>query len=237
MAGRWLIPLLLLGVAWGQELIDQLLFQGRWNLPMGPGLPLWGVLTAPFSHAGFGHLLSNSLVFVPLSWLVLSRGMRDYIAVWLGVLLVAVPIALVWPSASHGLSGVVYGLLGYLLLIGWLERRIVPILLGLLSLWLYGSALFALIPGCPPPASVGWAMQEGFLAVCWRQRLSNGSQGQADRLRDRAPERPGGEPCRPQNPVDGSRDGNTTAAPRRRSSRWRHAGRCGHPPAHTCANG
>ena len=160
MAGRWLIPLLLLGVAWGQELIDQLLFQGRWNLPMGPGLPLWGVLTAPFSHAGFGHLLSNSLVFVPLSWLVLSRGMRDYIAVWLGVLLVAVPIALVWPSASHGLSGVVYGLLGYLLLIGWLERRIVPILLGLLSLWLYGSALFALIPGVSP-AGVSWVGHAG----------------------------------------------------------------------------
>ena len=160
MAGRWLIPLLLLGVAWGQELIDQLLFHGRWNLPMGPGLPLWGVLTAPFSHAGFGHLLSNSLVFVPLSWLVLSRGMRDYIAVWLGVLLVAVPIALVWPSASHGLSGVVYGLLGYLLLIGWLERRIVPILLGLLSLWLYGSALFALIPGVSP-AGVSWVGHAG----------------------------------------------------------------------------
>ena len=160
MAGRWLIPLLLLGVAWGQELIDQVLFQGRWNLPMGPRLPLWGVLTAPFSHAGFGHLLSNSLVFVPLSWLVLSRGMRDYIAVWLGVLLVAVPIALVWPSASHGLSGVVYGLLGYLLLIGWLERRIVPILLGLLSLWLYGSALFALIPGVSP-AGVSWVGHAG----------------------------------------------------------------------------
>ena len=160
MAARWLIPLLLLGLAWAQELIDQLFFQGRWNLPMGPGLPLWGVLTAPFSHAGFSHLISNSLVFVPLSWLVLTRGVRDYIAIWLGVWLTALPIALFWPSASHGLSGVVYGLLGYLLLIGWLERRILPILLGLISLWLYGSALFALIPGISP-AGVSWVGHAG----------------------------------------------------------------------------
>ena len=158
-----MIPLLLLGLAWCQELIDQLLFQGRWNLPMGPGLPLWGVLTAPFSHSGFGHLLSNSLVFLPLSWLVLTRGTKDYIAVWLGVMITAIPIALIWPSASHGLSGVVYGLLGYLLFIGWLERRLVPIVLSLLTLWLYGTALLALIPGVSP-AGVSWIGHAGGFA-------------------------------------------------------------------------
>ena len=158
-----MIPLLLLGLAWCQELIDQLLFQGRWNLPMGPGLPLWGVLTAPFSHSGFGHLLSNSLVFLPLSWLVLTRGTKDYIAVWLGVMITAIPIALIWPSASHGLSGVVYGLLGYLLFIGWLERRLMPIVLSLLTLWLYGTALFALIPGVSP-AGVSWIGHAGGFA-------------------------------------------------------------------------
>ena len=163
MAARWLIPLFLLGMAWCQELIDQLLFQGRWNLPMGLGLPLWGVLTAPFSHAGFGHLISNSLAFLPLSWLVLTRGIRDYIAVWIAVVITAVPIALIWPSASHGLSGVVYGLLGYLLLIGWLERRFLPILLGLVSLWLYGTALLALIPGVSP-AGVSWVGHAGGFA-------------------------------------------------------------------------
>ena len=158
-----MIPLLLLGLAWCQELIDQLLFQGRWNLPMGPGLPLWGVLTAPFSHSGFGHLLSNSLVFLPLSWLVLTRGTKDYIAVWLGVMITAIPIALIWPSASHGLSGVVYGLLGYLLFIGWLERRLMPIVLSLLTLWLYGTALLALIPGVSP-AGVSWIGHAGGFA-------------------------------------------------------------------------
>ena len=156
--------------AWLQELIDQLLFAGRWNLPMGQGLPLWGIFTAPFSHSGFTHLISNSLVFLPLSWLVLTRGMRDYLAVWIAVILVEIPVALLWPAASHGLSGVVYGLLGYLLLIGWLERRIVSIGLSLLALWLYGSALIALIPGASP-AGVSWighagGFSAGLLAAC-----------------------------------------------------------------------
>ena len=155
MGNRYLIPVLLLALAWGQELIDQLVFSGTWNLPMGPGQPWWGVLTAPFSHAGFAHLISNSLVFLPLSWLVISRGVRDYIAIWVAVIVINVPVALLWPARSHGLSGVVYGLLGYLLLIGWLEKRILSMLLSAVVFWIYGSTLFALIPGISP-AGVSW---------------------------------------------------------------------------------
>jgi membrane associated rhomboid family serine protease len=149
------IPIALLTVAWGQELLDQLLFGGRWNLPMQPGGSLLGVLTAPFSHSGFAHLLANSLVFLPLSWLVLLRGRRDYLAVWLGVILAAVPVWLWWPVGSHGLSGVVYGLLGYLLLIGWLEKRPLSIVLSLVTLVAYGGVLPSLIP-LFSPAGVSW---------------------------------------------------------------------------------
>ena len=100
MRTRLLLPLLILALAWGQELIDQLLFAGQWNLPMGPDQPWWGVITAPFSHAGFGHLISNSLVFLPMSWLVLSRGMRDYLSVWLSVLLINIPVPCSGPPAA-----------------------------------------------------------------------------------------------------------------------------------------
>jgi len=163
---RWrlLLPLLLLALAWSQELVDQLVFAGQWNLPMGPGLPLWRVMSAPFSHSGFGHLISNSVVFLPLSWLVLTRGLRDYVAVWIGVLILELPVALFWPAASHGLSGVVYGLLGYLMLIGWLEKRFLSIVIGFIAFWLYGSALVALIPGVSP-AGVSWIGHAGGFAA------------------------------------------------------------------------
>jgi membrane associated rhomboid family serine protease len=155
LGGNLLMPLALLALAWGQELVDQLLFGGTWNLPMLPGGSFVGVLTAPFSHSGFNHLIGNSMVFLPLSWLVLLRGRRDYLAVWIGVLVAAIPVWLWWPVGSHGLSGVVYGLLGYLLVIGWLEKRPLSIVLSLITLVAYGGVLPSLIP-LFSPAGVSW---------------------------------------------------------------------------------
>jgi membrane associated rhomboid family serine protease len=155
LKGVAVLPLLILAVPWVQETIDQLVFGGRWNLPMVPGGSFLGVLTAPFSHGGFGHLISNSLWFLPLSWLVLAKSRGDYLAVWLGVYATSIPVWLFWNQASHGLSGVIYGLLGYLLLIGWLERRPLSILLSLTALFVYGGALPSLLPFLSPPG-VSW---------------------------------------------------------------------------------
>ncbi len=149
------LPPLILAVSWAQELVDQILFGGRFNLPMLPRGAFWGVLTAPFSHAGFAHLLANSLWFLPLSWLVLLHGRRAYLAVWLGVLAAAIPVWWFWPVGSHGLSGVNYGLLGYLLVIGWLEKRPLSLALSLFALVAYGGLLPTLLPFLSPPG-VSW---------------------------------------------------------------------------------
>ena len=50
LKGMAVLPVLILAVPWVQEIIDQVVFGGRWNLPMVPGGPFLGVLTAPFSH-------------------------------------------------------------------------------------------------------------------------------------------------------------------------------------------
>ena len=150
-----LIPVVVLGIAWLQEGIDQLLFRGQWNLPMVPGGSALGILTAPFSHGGWGHLLANSTLFLPLSWMVCFKSKRDYLAIWLGVFITAIPVWLWWPNGSHGLSGVVYGLLGYLLLIGWLERLPFSLVLSLSTLLLYGGVLPSLLPVFTP-AGVSW---------------------------------------------------------------------------------
>ncbi|MCT0198642.1 rhomboid family intramembrane serine protease [Synechococcus sp. CS-1325] len=155
LGGTALIPLIPLGLAWGQELADQLLFGGRWNLPMLPGGSFLGVLTAPFSHSGFDHLIGNSFWFLPLSWLVLLKSRRDYLAVWLGTYLLAIPVWLFWPAGSHGLSGVVFGLLGYLVVIGFLERRPLALALSVFSLISYGGFLPGLLPFFSPPG-ISW---------------------------------------------------------------------------------
>ncbi|UPM50593.1 MULTISPECIES: rhomboid family intramembrane serine protease [unclassified Synechococcus] len=155
-----LIPVVLLAIAWLQEGIDQILFRGQWNLPMLPGGSALGILTAPFSHGGWGHLLANSTMFLPLSWLVCFKSKRDYVAVWFGVLITTIPVWLWWRNGSHGLSGVIYGLLGYLLLIGWLERRPLSMLLSVSTLVLYGGVLPSLLP-LFTPAGVSWIGHAG----------------------------------------------------------------------------
>jgi membrane associated rhomboid family serine protease len=155
LKGKALLPVGILSIAWIQELLDQLLFQGRWNLPLVQGGAVWGLFTSPFSHGGFGHLISNSLWFLPLSWLVLLKGGRDYLAVWIGAGLLSIPVWLFWPGGRHGLSGVIYGLLGYLLWIGWLEKRPLSLLLSVGCLMMYGGLLPALVPFLSPPG-VSW---------------------------------------------------------------------------------
>jgi membrane associated rhomboid family serine protease len=50
---------------------------------------------------------------------------------------------------------VIYGLLGYLLWIGWLEKRPLSLLLSVGCLMMYGGLLPALVPFLSPPG-VSW---------------------------------------------------------------------------------
>jgi len=152
---RFLVPLVLIGIAWSQELIDQIFFGGSWNLLMGRGYPWWGLFTSQFSHSGFGHLLSNTFFFLPLSWLVLSKGLLDYISVWACVLFVGIFQAFFWDTPAHGISGVIFGLLGYLLIIGFLEKRFLAIIFTIICFGIYGHFLPALLPW-NVPQGISW---------------------------------------------------------------------------------
>ena len=52
-------------------------------------------------------------------------------------------------------SGVIYGLLGYLVSVGWLHRRFGALLLSLLALLTYGAMLPGLLPFLTP-RGVSW---------------------------------------------------------------------------------
>ena len=147
-----LLPFYILAIPWAQEIIDQVFFGGGWNLPLYPRTleGLVGLFTAAFSHSGFPHLIGNSIAFVIFSWLILAKSRRDYwitfLIGWLGGGAVA---WLVGPSPVHGLSGVVYTLFGYLLMIGWLEKRVVPLLISVFVLLNYGAYIWGVLPTQP----------------------------------------------------------------------------------------
>ena len=117
------------------------------------GLP--GIFTMPFLHGSIGHLLSNSISLGILLALLVGSTKRPWpvvaaIAVTGGVLL--------WVfgrNANHiGASGLVFGLIGYLILNGFLSRKLVPALTALVVGALFGgSLLWNIMPGGQPDVS------------------------------------------------------------------------------------
>lgn len=146
------LPLWILAIPWVQEIVDQVVFGGSWNLLLYPRSldGLLGIFFSAFSHSGFIHLISNTIGFAIFSWLILAKSRRDYwITLLIGWLGGGIVSWIIGPSSVHGLSGVVYTLFGYLLVIGWLERRIVPLLISVFVLINYSAALWGVLPTQP----------------------------------------------------------------------------------------
>ncbi|WP_411139156.1 rhomboid family intramembrane serine protease [Streptomyces sp. C10] len=108
------------------------------------------VVPAAFLHFGFGHLVANTL---PLLLLGLVAALRSGVPRFLAVtLLIILASGLgVWFTAAPdsntaGASGVVFGLFGYLLVRGFIERKLLDIGIGLVVGVLYGSILWGALP-------------------------------------------------------------------------------------------
>ena len=141
VAGLWLL-----------EIIDALFLRGALD---GFGIAprsltsLPAVLVAPFLHAGFGHLMANTIPFVVLGWMVMWRRTSDLFVVFLAS---AVASGLgVWLfGGAHtlhlGLSGVIFGFLGFLLARGYYERSAGAIAVALSAFLLYGGILWGVLP-------------------------------------------------------------------------------------------
>lgn len=157
-------PLAILALPWAQEIIDQLFFQGNWNFPVHPRSAdgILGIFLSAFSHGDFAHLIRNSIAFSIFSWLILIKSRRDFwITFLIGWLGGGVACWLLGPQSAHGLSGVVYTLFGYLLAIGWLERRFVPLAITIF-VWLnYSAVVWGIFPTQPMVA--WWGHLFGFL--------------------------------------------------------------------------
>lgn len=133
---------------------------------------LWGILAAPFLHGSFTHLLSNTVPFLILGWLILIRNRRHLLPVTLAAMLGAGMMA--WllgaPGSVHiGASGVVFGYLGFLMLAGFYTRRLGSIALSVLVTGLWGGLVFGVLPGQP---GVSWQSHlGGFIGGVWAAKL------------------------------------------------------------------
>ncbi|MBM4357867.1 MAG: rhomboid family intramembrane serine protease [Deltaproteobacteria bacterium] len=145
----------LIGTMWAEEIVDTVMFRGgldRFGIHPRTQGGLVGIPLAPFLHAGFDHLLANTVPLVVLGFFIMARRKRDLaIVTLLATLVGGLGVWLVGASNSvHlGASIVVFGYLGYLLSRGYFERRFWPIVGSIVVFFLYGGALFGVLPGRP----------------------------------------------------------------------------------------
>jgi membrane associated rhomboid family serine protease len=110
---------------------------------------LWGVVTMPFLHASYNHLLSNTVPLVLIGWVLLLSGIRVWATVTAIVVLGGGALTwLVGPANTLivGASAMIFGWLGYLLARAYFSRRLKWIIVAILVLVFFGTLLIGLFP-------------------------------------------------------------------------------------------
>ena len=160
----WLIPLL----GWGLGLES-------WGVRPRQLIGLPGILVAPLLHADFTHLIANSLPLLVLGTAMFHvypyAAFRVLPAIYLG------PGIAVWLFARDGVhvgaSGLVYGLVSYVLVAGLIRRDRRAIATSLIVAFMYGTLAWGMLPINP---RVSWethlaaALIGIFMATALRHR-------------------------------------------------------------------
>jgi membrane associated rhomboid family serine protease len=115
-----------------------------------------GIVFAPFLHASFSHLLSNTVPFVVLGFAIALAGAGRLLLVSLIAALVSG--AGTWLTApggtvTVGASGVIFGYATYLISRGLFNRHVAEVGLGIVVLLLFGGAL---VSNLIPHTGISW---------------------------------------------------------------------------------
>ncbi len=144
---------------WILEGLDMFIFNhalDQYGIQPRSWIGLRGILFAPFLHDGFQHVMANSVPFLLLGWFVLMQGTWEFAVVTiistvfsgLGAWLFGAP-----GTVHIGVSGVIMGYFGYLLLRGYFERSFTAVLWSIFIIFLYGGLIWGVLPG---QAGVSW---------------------------------------------------------------------------------
>ena len=150
--------LALVAVMWILEVVDLALDHrlDRYGIQPRELDGLDGVLTAPFLHVGFGHLLGNTIPFVVMGVVIAFEGPLRLLGVTvIAALTSGLGTWLIAPEGTiHlGASGVVFGYATYLIGRGWFNRRFAEIAIGLVVAVVWGGALLG---GLEPQRGISW---------------------------------------------------------------------------------
>ena len=107
------------------------------------GLP--GILLSPFLHGGYPHVQSNAVGLLSLGTLAVIQSGTRFPWVCLTIILAGGTGLWVFgrPATHVGASGLVFGLFGYLLVKGILDRSILSVLVAIVVAGVFGWAMLS----------------------------------------------------------------------------------------------
>ncbi|WP_309096241.1 rhomboid family intramembrane serine protease [Streptomyces sp.] len=115
------------------------------------------VVPSAFLHFGFAHLVSNTLPLLVLGFLGALAGLRRFLLVCALIVLVdGLGVWLISPAHTNtaGASGLIFGLFGFLLVSGFVERRPWGILAGVLIAAIWGGSILTGL--APTQTGISW---------------------------------------------------------------------------------
>ena len=123
-----------------------------------------GIITAPFLHGGFSHLIVNTIGLLTFGILFsILENRRTFVILVEIALIQGILTWLFAGGGNHiGASGIIFGLYGYLLLVGLFRKKIKYVIISIFILFSYGGMIFGILPGQP---HISWeAHLFGFIA-------------------------------------------------------------------------
>lgn len=115
-----------------------------------------GVIWAPLLHAGWGHLVSNTVPVLVFAFLAMAAGIGRWVLVTAIIwVLSGIGVWLISPdnTVTVGASGIAFGWLAFLLVRGIFNRAVGQILVAVVLLGIWSGMLWGLLPGDP---GVSW---------------------------------------------------------------------------------
>jgi membrane associated rhomboid family serine protease len=141
----------LIGVLWVVEAIDTVVSHRLDRFGVRPHriAGLRGIAFAPFLHANWQHLIGNTVPLAVLAMIVAARSVARFVSV---AVIVGIVSGLgMWLLGSSnevhiGASGIVFGLLTYVIARGFFARQFGMIVIGIIVGAIYGSILSGVLP-------------------------------------------------------------------------------------------
>ena len=154
----------------------------------------WGILTSPFIHASFQHLIDNTVPFVFLGLIIALHGAGRLLLVTGFIIAIGgLGTWVIGPGgvSTIGASGVVFGYATYLLTRGFFDRSIWELGVGMVVGVIWGAVL---VSSLVPHTGISWqAHLCGGIAgviVAWRLSQMDHKRRSRDEPRAPAPQQP-----------------------------------------------